>query len=290
MLRRFATCSAIALSCAVVVSSAAADLKAIREIGMIRHLGVPYANFVTGDGDGLDTEIIKLYAEEIGVTYKYIKSSWATVISDVSGKEVLPKGDEVDIIGESEVTGDIIGNGLTFLPWRAKVIDYSLPYFPTAIWVVARADSDLKPIPPSDDIKSDVEATKALLMGREVLGVRNTCVDPKLYDLKEVTSRYKENIGLNDLAPAVIKGDAALCILDVPDTLVALEKYPGMIKVLGPITEKQYMAFGISKDSPELLASFNAFLAKLQKNGKLRELIVNYYPMITYYFPKAGQE
>jgi ABC-type amino acid transport substrate-binding protein len=290
MLRRFVTGTAAALLCPIIVSSAVADLKEIRERGMIRHLGVPYANFITGDGDGLDTEIIKLYAKEIGVKYEYVKSSWATVISDVSGKEVSPKGDEVDITGESEVRGDIIGNGLTFLTWRAKVIDYSLSYFPTAIWVVARADSDFRPVPPSDDIKSDVEATKTLLMGREVLGVRNTCVDPKLYDLKEVTPRYKENIGLNDLAPAVIKGDAALCILDVPDTLVALEKYPGLIKVLGPITEKQFMGFGISKDSPELLASFNAFLAKLQKNGKLTELIVKYYPVIRHYFSTAGQE
>ena len=290
MLRRFIAGIVTVLLCLANVSSTPADLKQIKERGVIRHLGVPYANFVTGAGDGLDVEIIKLYAEEIGVKYEYVKSSWATVISDVSGKRVLPKGEEVDIVGDTEVTGDIIGNGLTFLPWRAKVIDYSLFYFPTAIWVVARSDSELKPISPSGDVERDLRATKKLLVGRDVLGIRNTCVDPMLYDLNEVKPFYMENIDLNDLAAAVIKGAADLCILDVPDTLIALEKYPGMIKVLGTITEKQSMGFGIPKDSPELGASFNSFLAGLQANGKLRQLVVKYYPLIMNYFPTAGRE
>lgn len=290
MLRRFFAGTIFFLSCTMVVSLAMADLKEIKERGEIRHLGVPYANFVTGDGEGLDVEILKLYAAEIGVTYKFVKSSWGTVISDLSGKKVIPKGEDVEFVGESDVKGDIIGNGLTVLAWRGKVINFSQPYFPTAIWVVTRNDSDLRPIMPSGDIKKDIAATKQLLVGKQVLAIRNTCLDPVLYDLKGTTPFYKEGIDLNDLAAVVIKGDAALCILDVPDTLVALEKYPRMIKVLGTITEKQEMAFGISKNSPELSSSFNSFLAKLKKTGKLTELMVRYYPLIRQYFPTAGTE
>ncbi len=114
----------------MVLPVAAADLKEIKKAGVIRHLGVPYANFVTGHGDGLDVEIIRLYAEELGVAYEYVQSSWQTVISDLSGKRAIPKGQDVEIIGESEVKGDIIGNGLTVLPWREKLISFSSPYFP----------------------------------------------------------------------------------------------------------------------------------------------------------------
>ena len=67
MLRRFIAGIVTVLLCLANVSSTPADLKQIKERGVIRHLGVPYANFVTGAGDGLDVEIIKLYAEEIGV-------------------------------------------------------------------------------------------------------------------------------------------------------------------------------------------------------------------------------
>jgi ABC-type amino acid transport substrate-binding protein len=290
MSKRFVAAIVGALLCLVPAQNTRADLDRIKSSGVIRHLGVPYANFVTGAGDGLDVEILKLYAKEIGVTYEYVQSSWGTAISDLSGKKALPQGDDVDIIGASEVRGDIIGNGLTYLPWRAKVIDYSTPYFPTAIWVVAKENSELHPIRPCGEIKKDIAATKALLTGKDILGIRNTCVDPALYDLKDIKPVYRQNIDLNDLAAVVIKGDAELCILDVPDALIALETFPGMIKILGAVTDKQFMGFGISKDSPELLTSFNSFLAKLRKSGKLSELIVKYYPLIRLYFPKAGQE
>lgn len=274
----------------VVLPVAAADLKEIKKAGVIRHLGVPYANFVTGHGDGLDVEIIRRYAEELGVTYQYVQSSWQTVISDLSGKRAFPKGEDVEIVGESEVKGDIIGNGLTVLPWREKVISFSRPYFPTAIWVVARVDSELRPITPTGDLKKDLAATKLLLKGKRVLGIPNTCLDPVLYNLEGVEPVYKEGVSLNDVAPALIACESEVSILDVPDSLVALTKYQDKIKILGVITERQAMAFGIPQNSPELLASFNAFLEKLEKDGVLKQLILRYYPGIEYYFPEMTKD
>jgi len=264
---------------------ATADLKEIREAGVIRHLGVPYANFVTGDGDGLDVEIIQRYAQTLGVKYEYVSTSWARVIADLSGVNVLPRGDSVEIAGPAPVRGDIIGNGLTVLKWRSQVIDFSSPYFPTAIWVIARDDSGLKPLQPTGDTAKDIEVTRLILAGKEVLGIPSTCVDPQLYGLKDVKPLYKEGLNLNDLAAVIVKGEAHVAILDVPDALVALEKYPGKLKVLGTITDKQEMAFGISKTSPELLNSFNAFLRRLSVDGSLTKLILKYYPRLPHYFP-----
>ncbi|MCX5873293.1 MAG: transporter substrate-binding domain-containing protein [Deltaproteobacteria bacterium] len=266
-----------------------ADLRHIEESGVLRHLGIPYSNFVTGDGDGLDVEILKMYSSEIGVQYVHVLTSWETVIGDLSGKKIIPKGDEVEIVGETPVKGDIIGNGLTVLPWRKKVIHFSDPYFPTAIWVLARADSGLNPIKPSGDHEKDVVLTKNLLIGRQILGIRETCLDPDLYNLQGCASRYKEGLQLNDLPAAIVKGDCELTLQDAPDALLALANYPGKVKVIGAITEEQFMAFGISKDSPELLESFNNFLRKLRDNGKLKELIIKYYPLTTNYFPNAGK-
>ncbi len=36
----------------------ARDLDEIKKSGVLRHLGVPYANFVTGSGDGMDVELV----------------------------------------------------------------------------------------------------------------------------------------------------------------------------------------------------------------------------------------
>lgn len=98
---------------------------------------------------------------------------------------------------------------------------------------------------------------------------------------------YNDNISLNDLAGARVKGAAEVIILDVPDTLVALVKFPGQIKALGTITEAQFMGFGFSKDSRELRSSFNEFLGKIKKGGQLGRLIQVYYPAMKHYFPDA---
>ncbi|MGD9819375.1 MAG: transporter substrate-binding domain-containing protein [Desulfomonilaceae bacterium] len=275
------------LSWVVMIPVCSADLDQIMAKRELSHLGVPYANFVTGDGEGLDAAIIKLYCKKIGVNYVYVKTDWDTVISDLSGKKFKMQGGKVEITGETPVKGDIIGNGLTVIPWRQQIINYSTPYFPSAIWVIAKADSPLKPIQPTSDPKKDVEAIRDLLKGKEVLGIKNTCVDLDLYNLSESKPIYKEGITLNDLAAALIKGAAEISILDVPDSLVALSKFPGKIKILGSITGKQDMGFGFSKESPQLLASFNDFLAELKASGELSELILKYYPGIDNYFPEV---
>jgi hypothetical protein len=264
-----------------------ADLDEIKARGYLKHIGVPYANFVTGDGEGLDTEILKLYAQSIGVKYQYVKTDWDNVIGDLSGKKVKVKDGKPEVIENVPVKGDIIGNGLTVIPWRQEIIDYSTPYFPNMIWVVARADSPLHPIKPTKDLKKDVENTRSLLKGKDVLGIRNTCVDLSLYNLEDVRPVFKEGLTLNDLAAVLVKGDAEISILDVPDSLVALSKFPGRIKILGAITQKQDMAFGISKDSPKLRESLNQFLAQLKSSGKLSELLLTYYPGLENYFPEV---
>lgn len=92
---------------------------------------------------------------------------------------------------------------------------------------------------------------------------------------------------MNDLAAALVKGAAEISILDVPDSLIALSKFPGKIKILGSITGKQDMGFGFSKESPNLLASFNEFLGELKSSGELTRMILNYYPGIDRYFPEV---
>ena len=70
------TLAAMALMAASVMSSSAwsDDLQQIRDRGVLRHIGVPYANFVSyieqGEVEtltGLDVEIVKGFAKSLGV-------------------------------------------------------------------------------------------------------------------------------------------------------------------------------------------------------------------------------
>ena len=279
------------LSLAAVHAALAADLKEIKQRGVLRHLGIPYANFVTGSGDGLDVELVRLFAQHLGVKYQYVEASWDSVIGDLTGKKVKSKGDDIEIVGEVPIKGDIIANGFTILPWRQKIVDFSTPTFPNQIWLVAKADSPLQPIAPQATVERDIAAVKAMLKGRSLLGKASTCLDPSLYNLKVTGAKIKLFQGsLNDLAPAVIEGDAEVTLLDVPDALVALDKFPGKIKIIGPVTEKQLMGCGFAKNSPELRNAFNQFLDQAKRDGTYLILVKRYYPKVFNYYREFFEE
>ena len=90
---------------------------------------------------------------------------------------------------------------------------------------------------------------------------------------------------LNELAPALLANEAELTLLDVPDALVALQKWPGEIKVIGPVSELQDMAPAFRPGDDALREAFNSYLAELKVNGRFRSLVLEYYPFVVDYFP-----
>ncbi|MBG0776001.1 MAG: transporter substrate-binding domain-containing protein [Desulfovibrionaceae bacterium] len=284
------TRAALAAAAVVLLLAAQArsgDLEDIRKAGELRHLGIPYANFVTGHGDGLDVEIVRRFAEHLGVAYRYVPSTWSDIFGDLTGRRVRARGDDVELLEKTPVRGDMIANGLTVLAWRQKVVDYSTPTFPTQVWCIARAEFPAHPVVSSGDIDRDIRAVKLVLAGRRVMGKDGTCLAPGLYGIDENVARvFSFPGGVNDIAPAVIKGEADVALLDVPDSLVALEKWPGMIKILGPLSEEQRMAAAFRKTSPELRAAFDAFFAGLVRSGEYRRMVERYYPAVFRYFPE----
>ena len=77
---------AMALLLAIPALSHGTDLEDIQKRGTLIHIGVPYANFVTGSGDGLDVELMERFARYLGVKYQYVPSTWSDVICDLTGE------------------------------------------------------------------------------------------------------------------------------------------------------------------------------------------------------------
>lgn len=277
---------AIGLLLAVTSPVQAGDLAEVRSAGTLRHLGIPYANFVTGAGDGLDVELMQGFARDLGVQYAYVKTDWGRVFGELTGRMVKPKGTEVEFGAETPILGDVAANGITVLPWREKAVDFSAATFPNQVWLVARADSPITPIRPSKDIAADIAAVKDLIAGRSLLGKSGTCLDPSLYGLDAETGKVKLFPGsLNEIAPALLNGEAELTLLDVPDALVALQKWPGQIKILGPISERQDMAVAFAENAPQLRSAFDAYLMRCRRDGSYESMVRKYYPYVFDFFP-----
>lgn len=281
---------ALALLLALLLSApAAADLQEIRERGELRHLGIRYANFVTGSGDGFDVELVQGFARHIGVRYTLVYSDFYNVIRDLLGKDVVRNGHAVSLAGNFPVKGDMIATGFTVLPWREAVLLYSKPTFPSQVMLVARADSTFKPIKGSDNLGSDIVETKRLIGRHSLLVMEKTCLDPANYGLRAEAydlRRYTKSMNLNEMVPALLNREAELTLLDVPDAILDLRRWAGQIKILGPISEHQDLAAAFPRESPELRKAFDEYLAKIRADGSYDKLVDKYYPGIRRYFPE----
>lgn len=276
-------------------ATSARDLDEIKADGVLRHIGVPYANFVSQykQGDetiesGLDVELMRGFAEHLGVRYEYVKANWENVFTLLNGESARYDNGQV-IIGQHKqaIAGDVIANGATILEWRKQVVDFSDEYFPSAVWLIARSDSMLSPIIPGSSINKDIVQVKALIKGVDVLAMKHSCLDPELYNLDETGANIILPIKarkLNEMVPAILNNDAETTLLDVPDTLIALQRWPGEIKVIGPISEEQRMAVAFRKNSPALRNAFNLYLRQLKKEGTYNQLVKKYYPSVFHFY------
>lgn len=268
------------------VADQGGDLDAIRARGVLRHLGIPYASFVTGGGDGLDVELVRRFAQTLGVRYEYVETDWPIALPDLVGRKVSAGVPDPDQAPAVAIRGDILATGLTVLPWRARAVAFSAPVFPTQVWVVARAGSPVRPITPTGTPGGDVDAVKALLRDRSVIGVANTCLDPALYQLDRTGARLQlRKLHLDEVAPALVNGDSDLALLDVADAMLAIQRFPGKLKIVGPVSARQEMAAAFRKGSPRLREAFDAFLAEARRDGSYDALIRTYFPEAPVYFP-----
>lgn len=280
---------ALLLAVAIVLpAAAAAGLDELRARGELRHLGVPYANFVTGAGDGMDVELMQGFARWLGVDYRFVETDWSTALGDLLGRTARAKdGGGAELLESVPIKGDVIANGMTVIPWREQVVRFGEATFPTQVWLISRAEAPVSPIRPSANLTEDIVRTKSVLGGRSLLGKLDTCLDPSLYGIERTGAEVQLFGGaLNELAPALLNEEADLTLLDVPDALVALEKWPGRIKVIGPVSEPQEMAPAFRPQDADLQQAFDRYLAGIRADGTYLELVRRYYPFVFEYFPE----
>ncbi|GGI69613.1 ABC transporter substrate-binding protein [Shewanella hanedai] len=272
----------------------ARDLEEIQAEGVLRHLGVPYASFVTqytegskNSHSGLDIELMQNFAKHLGVEYQFIPATWNNVFGKLTGRNGQFIDNQVVYSEQQVIEGDVMAHGVTILDWRKEIIDFSDDYFPSAVWLIARTESELDPIVPTGSMSYDITAVKALIYGRDVLAMKQSCLDPDLYDLYATGANVilpAKRLQLNEMVPAILNKEAEMTLLDIADSLIALEKWPSQIKVIGPMSEEQRMAMGFRKDSPKLREAFNEYLKQIKADGSYKKLIKKYYPSVFHYY------
>src|SRR5205823_9478820 len=106
--------------------------------------------------------------------------------------------------------GDVIGGGFSITPERRQRVDYSVPYFPVAIMVIARKDSGIRSVQG--------------ITGKRGAAVLGTTHDALMREMGITPAFFLERSGL---AYEALQGNRAdFAFVDSTSGVVSLEKFP----------------------------------------------------------------
>ena len=215
------------------------------------------ANFVPfsyiddqGNAVGFDIECINWIAKEMGFEVKNMPISWDAIIPALNAKKI-----------------DLIASGMTITEERKKVVDFTIPYWPTDQAVMAREDSDLNII--------------NALSGKYTVGVNRGCsaqtwIEKNLIEkgiLEEDKLKLYESalMAIND----VVNGRIDVSLGDELMFEQAIKEKP--LKIIGIIKSGDAYGYAVRKEDQELKEMLNEGLRRLMKSPKWDEFVTNMY-------------
>ncbi len=222
-----------------------ADVKAR---GALVVLCFPDANnpFLTRQGpgrfDGVDVSILHSFAVSLGVRLEV--------------REIARFDDLMPALLRGD--GDLIAGGFSITPARAERVDYSVPYFPVAIMVIARRDSDIHAI---DEIAGK--------RGAAVLGTTHDA----LMRERGITPSF--DLVRSGLAYDALEANQAdFAFVDSTSGVVSLDRFPDLVLV-GMLPKADYYGFAMSKGS-DLRPELDRHLVNIRHDGLLYKLFARY--------------
>lgn len=250
---------ALAVQAAPSTSRAQSTIDEIKQRGELRIAGVLYRPLISprpnGEYVGIDVELMKLMAADLGVKLSIINSEWATAVAGIDAKkwDIVPalcitdKRKEVIDFSESYIT---IGATVTTAANNPKGLN-SIEAFnkPNVIFAVPSgswSESVAKEVAPNATMKGFSQSTSA------------------------------------DLIQEVVAGRADAVILDTPiQTTVALDAFGDKIRIFPghnkPLDVRACkVGYGYKKGDTKMRDYIDNFVAKMRSSGKLEALVTQF--------------
>jgi len=247
------------LQAAPAVAQNQSVLDEIKQRGELRVAGVLYRPLISprpnGQYVGIDVEIMKMVAADLGVKLNIINSEWATAVAGIeAGKwDIVP--------------------ALCITPKRKEVIDFSDSYITIGATLATRAGNP-----------KNLNSLEAFDRPEVVFAVPTGSWSESV--AKEVAPKATlKGFGQStsaDLIQEVVAGRADAVVLDTPiQTTVALDAFgnkiaifPGHNKPLDVRACK--VGYGYRKGDTKMRDYIDAFVSKLRSSGKLEALVTEY--------------
>jgi ABC-type amino acid transport substrate-binding protein len=260
-MRKVAICGAIllALQLAPSVSQAQSTLDEIKQRGELRVAGVLYRPLISprpnGEYVGIDVELMKIMAQDLGVKLNILNSEWATAVAGIDAKKW-------DIVPALCITDK-----------RKEVIDFSPSYITIGATVTTSANNP-KNLTTIESFNKP-EVIFAVPSGSWSESVaKEVAPNATMKGFGQSTSA--------DLIQEVVAGRADAVILDTPiQTTVALDAFGDKIRIIPghnkPLDVRACkVGYGYKKGDTKMGQYIDGFVNKMRTSGKLDALITQY--------------
>lgn len=231
----------------VLLASCGASPKSVEDIKSSGKLVIatspdfpPFENIEGGEAVGIEIEIAKMLANELGVEL---------VIEQMDFDSVLP--------GIQSGKYDLGVSGITVTEKRQENADFTNPYFMAAQVIVVKEGSDIT-------CKADLKDKKISVQTGTT--AEDYCLENG-YDISSFQSNNDACSALTDKVDAwVVDNEVALAMTAEVEGLVVLEEH---------MTEEPY-AFALLKGSDELAAELNKYIDAWVKDGTIKAIFDKY--------------
>ncbi len=229
----------------------------------------PFSFVTDGKQAGVDIDIATLLAKKLGVEVK--------IVVPKSFSELIPmlENDQIDMI--------MAGMSVTFD--RARVIDFSDPYFYTGLSILLNKVSTVRlGVSAASDYTALIKelASNGKMNQLKVAVTRGKAPErsvPRFFPGAVVQS-YASN---EDAAKAALQGEADIMVHDEIFLKVWLKENARTTQyravVLDPPFKPDYYGIAIRKGNQELLNLLNVFVRELQSNGQVEQFMGKYLPI-----------
>ncbi len=204
-----------------------------------------------GQPAGIEIDLARQLAADLGMPLRLIEMEWDKLIPALVAGDI-----------------DIIMAGMTITDARRVRMDFSRPYLRTGQLVLMRR-SRAHLYPTADAVRATKEAVGV---------IKNTTGDGYVQAWFTNAQRRAYNTS-EDAALELSRKRLDLFVDDAPSIWWQASQHEADLTVLAtPLTE-EYLAWGIARTNPTLLAAVNKTLRRWEKDGTLRRILQAWIPM-----------
>jgi polar amino acid transport system substrate-binding protein len=222
-----------------------------------------------GNRVGVDVDVAGLLAKKLGVKLEVVvPGSFGELIPMLTGNKI-----------------DLIAAGMSITFKRAKVIDFTEPYFYTGLSILLNKASSarlgISAVPDYQAMLRELGQNGKLsrLKIAVTRGKAPQQVVPRFFPGAKVIA-YPSN---EEAAAATLEGEADIMVHDEIFLKVWLKEHAGEAKfrltVLDPPFKPDFYAMAIAKGNQEFLNMLNVFILELQANSQLEQFMGRYLPV-----------